>query len=55
MTGDALTMLIIFNGVINLVILYMVAPLYNLKGKICMIQQMLNSHDMRIAACEEKV
>ena len=54
MNSDALTILIIFNGVVNLVILYMVAPLYKLKGKICMMEQMFASHDRRISACEEK-
>ena len=54
MNDSVLTGLIVFNGAVNLLILSLVAPLWNLKGKICMIREMIESHDRRIQAVEVK-
>ena len=52
---NVLTMMVIANGAISLVVLYLVAPLYDLKGRLAMLINTIKSHDRRIQSIEDKV
>ena len=54
-TESVLAGLIIVNGIMNLVIIYYVAPLYALKGRMCMVVDTLRSHDERIQSMEARL
>lgn len=53
-TETALAGLLVVNGIMNLVIIYYVAPLYSLKGKMCMVLETMRSHDERIQNIEAR-
>lgn len=55
MDDVVLTMLIAANSAISLIVLYFVAPLANLKGKVDMMRGILTSHDGRIQSVEERL
>lgn len=55
MDDTVLTGLIVANGVISLTVLYFVAPMYTLKGKLCVLINTIQSHDRRIQSIEERV
>lgn len=55
MDDMVLTGLVVANGVISLIVLYFVIPVYTLKGKLCILINTINSHDRRIQSIEERV
>jgi len=55
MDDGILTAMVVANSVISLAILYFVAPIYTLKGKLCMLVNTIQSHDQRIQSIEERV
>lgn len=55
MDDTVLTGLIVANSVISLAILYFVAPMYTLKGKLCILVNTIKSHDGRIQSIEERI
>lgn len=55
MEDKVLTAVVLLNGVVSLTVLYFVAPLYTLKGKLCMLIETIKSHDYRIQSIEERV
>lgn len=55
MDDSILTAVVIGNGAVSLAVLYFVAPIYQLKGKICILIGTINSHDRRIQSIEERV
>ena len=50
-----LTVAVIGNGVVSLIVLYFVIPVYTLKGKLCVLINTINSHDRRIQGIEERI
>lgn len=55
MDNALLTAAIVINSTISLVVLYLVAPLANLKAKVEMLRGILTSHDGRIQSIEERI
>ena len=55
MDDSILTAMVVANGVISLAVLYFVAPLYTLKGKLCMLVDAIKSHDRRIQSMEDRI
>ena len=55
MEDKLLTAVVVLNGMVSLTVLYFVAPLYTVKGKLCMLIETIRSHDYRIRNIEERV
>ena len=55
MNDNVLTMLIIFNGVINLIILWVVAPIFRLRGTLDQIEATIIHHENRLLSIEERI
>ena len=54
MDDKILTAMIVVNSVINLVILYLVAPLYQIKGTLRQALTTLGHHERRLLSLEER-
>ena len=54
MDEEIVTVMMIMNGVINVVILYLVAPLYQLRGAITQIKETIKHHEHRLLSLEER-
>lgn len=49
-----ITCMVVINGIVSLTILYFVAPIYAMKGKLCILINTIKSHDQRIQSLEER-
>ena len=54
MDDKVLTAMIVVNSLINLVILYLVAPLYQIKGTLRQALTTLGHHEKRLLSLEER-
>lgn len=54
MDDKILTAMIVVNSLINLVILYLVAPLYQIKGTLRQALTTLGHHEKRLLSLEER-
>ena len=54
MDEKVITVMMIMNGVINVLILYLVAPLYQIKGSIGQMKDTLRHHEDRLLSLEER-
>ncbi len=54
MDDKILTAMIVVNSMINLVILYLVAPLYQLRGTLTQVTDTLKHHEYRLLSLEER-
>lgn len=55
MDGDVLMGLCLINAGMNLLIVYLVAPIFNLKGKVCMLRDNLIGLEKRLLSIEERI
>ena len=53
--NKVLTSIIIVNSVINLMILYLVAPMYQIKGTLKQALETLGHHEHRLLSLEERI
>lgn len=54
MDDKVLTAMIVVNSVLNLVILYLVAPLYQIKGALTQVTATIKHHENRLLSLEER-
>lgn len=55
MTEDRmLTIVLVVNSVVNLIILWLVAPLYQIRGTLSQVTTTLKHHESRLLSLEER-
>lgn len=55
MDDKVLTAMIVVNSMINIVILYLVAPLYQIRGTLKQVTATLGHHENRLLSLEERI
>lgn len=55
MDDDILTVMIIVNSIISLMILCLVAPLYQIRGTLAQVTATMKHHETRLLSIEERI